>query len=125
MKYCQHPQLNKQVISIMSGLAAIADKESQHLDMTQLYQQGVIDRETPFDEAVQKAMQIKAKELILSTKAVVLSFDRVLIITQKVIDQLENREIAEQMKERLNILLNFSRIEDDLRPEMNHKFAQK
>ena len=77
------------------------------------------------EKAIRLGMQKKANESMVAAKALAMGLDRVIAMVEQMANEMKeaNMPNGERYEKRLEILLDFKRIMDELNPEMARHFA--
>jgi aspartyl/asparaginyl-tRNA synthetase len=124
MEKYRDEKVNEHMSLIETLLTAISEKSAESLHVQEILKR---DPEMSFDKAVQIGMMESANEVIVEVKALATAADRLIVMVGQMADEMsgDGNENCHKYRNRLKVLTNFTRIADEFRPEMSHKFAQR
>jgi len=124
MKY-RSEQVNEHMMLLEFLLTAISERKMSKLKVAEILAEDD-DQTLDIDKAMIIGMQRTANESMVAIKALAIGLDRVTAMVEQMAQEMDNANMpnGERYKSRLEILLNFKRIMDELNPTLAHRFAQ-
>jgi hypothetical protein len=120
MSKYRNDQIDEQMANIGLCLTGIEAKEADNLCVSDILAENRHDHpDMSFEKAVELGMRQNAKEALFRATVLATSFDRLVAMTEQMIEGIKGTSLAgaaERYEKRLGILLNLDKLSEELTP---------